>query len=43
MQRCRIVKRVEEETVGETESNIGREARQQRRKRIKRSKKIKGW
>lgn len=39
-QRCRIVKRVEEEIVrdterGETERNIGRKARETHRKRIK--------
>ena len=36
------MKRVEEETVRETERNIGREAREQHRKRIKLSEKIKG-
>lgn len=36
------MKRVEEETVRETERNIGREAREQQRKRIKLSEKIKG-
>ncbi len=42
------MKRVEEETVrdterGESERNIGREAREQHRKRIKWSEKIKDW
>lgn len=48
--RCRIVKRLEEDIEilrqkerGQTERDIGREARQQHRKRIKWREKIKGW